>query len=166
MYELFCVSVFILCLGLSNLLNLDDLVVLRRNRTDDGIIHSTTSNTIQHVAQNSKLWWEKFARPTPASLYKALEIIPTPQQGIYVRLNERNVQLIITKTPSYPHGASVLKKRTHYWKVEIVAGNNGWQRKTESVADDLEGDIIDVRAMARKEDDGVLVLCRLFRHRT
>jgi hypothetical protein len=110
-----------------SLLDFNDLVILRRDRTDNCVIDSSTCNAIKHIAQDTKLWWQKLSCPcnkvsvslernsgllrtTSATFNKAFQIVAVLQQGINICLHQRSVKLIVSKTPSYPHSARVLQK--------------------------------------------------------
>jgi len=91
-----------------DLLNLDDLIVLRRYRANNRVLHPAARDTIEHIAQYAELGRQELACTAPPSFYEALQIVSTLQQGIDIGLYKCNVQLIVPEAPSYPHSAGML----------------------------------------------------------
>jgi hypothetical protein len=58
----------------------------------------------------------------------------------------------------------MLQEATHKRKIEVISRHDSRQSKAQSVADKLQRDIIDMRPMARQEDNTLLVPLRLLRH--
>ena len=51
----------------------------------------------------------------------------------------------------------MLQEAPDEWKVKIVASHNNRKRKTETVAEELQGDIVYMRSMTWQEDYALLV---------
>lgn len=59
----------------------------------------------------------------------------------------------------------MLKERTYHGKIQIVSSYNSGHSNPESIAEDLQCDIIDVRSMTWQEDKRLLFLRSLFSNR-
>lgn len=59
----------------------------------------------------------------------------------------------------------MLKERTYHRKIQIVSGYNSRHSNPESVAKDLQRNVIDVRSVTWQKDNRVLFLRSLFSNR-
>ena len=53
----------------------------------------------------------------------------------------------------------MLEEGAYDGEVQVIACYYGWQGETQAVADELEGDIVDVGLVTREEDDALFLLC-------
>lgn len=66
------------------------------------------------------------------------------------------VELVAGEGAADVHCAGVLQERADEGEVEVVAGDDDGEGEAEAVADDLEGDVVDVGAVAGEEDEGLV----------
>ena len=58
----------------------------------------------------------------------------------------------------------MLQKTTNNWKVQVVAGHHDGEPQPKPVAEELQGDVVDVGPVARQEDDALLLPRGLLGH--
>jgi hypothetical protein len=60
----------------------------------------------------------------------------------------------------------MLEESSHSREVQIISRNNCRQRQTQSIANKLQRDIVDVGTMTRQEDYALLILLGLLCYRS
>ena len=106
----------------------DDLVVLRRNWTNDAIFNTSGDDTVQNKAQDTELGLQQLTRSRAPALNEAFQIMPILQQSVDVRLHQRLIQLVVAEAPPNPHRTCMLQEVPHDGEVQIVPSHDRRQR--------------------------------------
>jgi hypothetical protein len=88
-------AIFILCLN--------NLVVLRTDRANDGILDATRQYAFDDEVQDAKFRGEKLSCPGSATFNKAFEIESLLEEGVDVRLHDSMIERVISEAASNPH---------------------------------------------------------------
>eukprot|EP00160_Parvularia_atlantis_P015406 Unigene4375_Nuclearia_a/m.13358 Unigene4375_Nuclearia_a/g.13358 ORF Unigene4375_Nuclearia_a/g.13358 Unigene4375_Nuclearia_a/m.13358 type:complete len:594 (-) Unigene4375_Nuclearia_a:574-2355(-) len=147
-------------------LGLEHAVVADRDRAHVHVLDAPGEHAVNEDLEHAKLGVEQLAGAASRAFDKRLKVVAVLEQTLDVLLEDGVVQRVVLERAADEERAAVRHERAEKGHVEVVAAGHERERDAHAVEQVRQHHVVDVRAMARREEQRHLLFLRAQRDLT